>query len=148
MIPKPNGLSRELKIMKMRSEHSWSLLDPKPVIVYVPRVDEYLVYWNGYAMTHSIALCVAMEHLNIYPTPEMKFQMVKAYERVYYAGVFCPSDKIAAIDGSFYTYYYYKKVLAAHLKSAFENQEPKQILKWFDLDRARINHETFESQTV
>jgi hypothetical protein len=36
----------------MRSEHSWSLLDPRPVLVYLSTVDEYIVYWNGITMTH------------------------------------------------------------------------------------------------
>ena len=55
----------------MRSEHSWSLLDPKPVLLYLPKCDDYIVYWNGVAMTHSMALCRAMELTGVYATPEM-----------------------------------------------------------------------------
>jgi hypothetical protein len=66
----------------MRSEHSWSLLDPKPVLRYVSHVDDYIVYWNGVVMPHSMALCMAMERLGIWPTPEMKMALEKTYEQI------------------------------------------------------------------
>jgi hypothetical protein len=72
----------------MRSEHSWSLLDPKPITLYLENLDEYIVYWNGVAMTHSMALCMAMEYVGIWPTPEMKIVMEKNYKNIYYAGGF------------------------------------------------------------
>ena len=62
----------------MRAEQSWSVLDPKPVLYYVQECDEYLVYWNGIAMPHKMALSMAMEHAcGIYPTPEMKTALEK-----------------------------------------------------------------------
>ena len=62
------------------AEKTWSLLDPKPVLKYLQHHDEYIVYWNGMAMTHSQALSLAMEKLGIYPTPEMKSAMQDTFE--------------------------------------------------------------------
>ena len=46
----------------MRAEQSWSLLDTKPVMLYIEKCDEYLVYWNGVVMPHKMSLCMAMEY--------------------------------------------------------------------------------------
>ena len=56
----------------MRSEQSWSMLDPKPVLLYLSNLDEYIVYWNGKVMPHAMALNMALETYGIYATPEMK----------------------------------------------------------------------------
>jgi len=74
--------------MKMRSEQSWSLLDPKPVLLYLSKSDEYIVYWNGIAMTHIMGMNAALERFGIYATPEMKTAMEAEYRRIYYANGF------------------------------------------------------------
>ena len=120
----------------MRSEHSWSLLDPKPVLLYVDHVDDYIVYWNGVVMPHSMALCIAMEFLGIYPTPEMKMALERTYKKLYYSNAFSTrawDHKVAAG----FLYPYLKRIMTEHVKKTVEGKDPKDILGWFNYKRAR-----------
>ncbi len=120
----------------MRSEQSWSLLDPRPVLLYVSNSDEYIVYWNGIAMTHSMALCMAMETIGIYATPEMKVALEKNYRKIYYANGFetrAWDEKVR--NGNVYSYL--KRIMSEHIKTVTEGKDAKDILGWFDYKRAR-----------
>ncbi len=123
--------------MKMRSELTWSLMDPKPILVYIEHLDEYLVYWNGIAMTHSMALCMSMEYIGIYPTPEMKIFLEKNYEKIYYAGGFGTRKWDEIVEGT-HVYAYLKKIMSEHLAEILKKKEPHEILIWFDYSRARM----------
>jgi len=133
----PNGnLEQKQRTIKMRSEHSWSLLDPKPVMLYLDIVDEYIVYWNGIVMPHTVALCLAMEHFGVWATPEMKTSMENTYQRIYYAGGFNTRAwdlKVASSP----VYPYLKRIMTDHLKKVIEGREAKDVLGWFDYSRAR-----------
>lgn len=120
----------------MRSEHSWSLLDPKPVLLYLPKLDEYICYWNGVVMTHTMSLCMAMEHFGIWATPEMKTSMEKEYERIYYANGFATRAWDSKVSSS-PIYPYLKRIMADHLSKVVSNREAKEVIGWFDYKRAR-----------
>jgi hypothetical protein len=120
----------------MRSEQSWSLLDPRPVLLYVDSVDDYIVYWNGIAMTHSMALCMAMEHIGIYATPEMKTALEKNYERLYYSNAFNTRAWDSKVSSS-PVFPYLKRLMAEHIKKVVEGKDAKDILGWFDYKKAR-----------
>ena len=121
----------------MRAEQSWSLLDPKPVLFYIKECDEYLVYWNGIAMPHKMALAMAMEHAcGIYPTPEMKTALEKNYERLYYTNAFetrAWDDRVASSP----IYPYLKRIMNEHLLGVIERHEPSTVLGWFNYNKAR-----------
>jgi len=122
----------------MRSEQSWSLLDPRPVLLYLEKHDEYIVYWNGVAMTHPMAMCMAMEHFGIWATPEMKSAMEKNYERIYYANGFnTRAWDLKVIDGGVYPFL--KRIMKDHLKKTVVDKavEAKDVLAWFDYRKAR-----------
>jgi len=129
------------KITKMRSEQSWSLLDPKPVLLYLEHLDEYIVYWNGVVMPHSMALCMSMEHMGIYPTPEMKTALEKNYDRIYYSNGFQTRAWDSRVQAS-PVYPYLKRIMADHIAKVFDGKNPKDVLSWFDYKRART--ELFE----
>jgi len=121
----------------MRSEQSWSVLDPRPVTLYLSNLDEYIVYWNGIVLTHSMALCMAMEYsAGIWPTPEMKTSMEQNYRKIYYAGGFDTRAWDSKVESS-PIYPYVKRLLADHLKSFLENKSPAEVLTWFDYSKAR-----------
>lgn len=123
----------------MRAEQSWSLLDPKPVLLYIANCDEYIVYWNGAVMPHKMALCMAMEYASgIYPTPEMKTALEQDYERLYYSGAFnTRAWDLRVCDSPLYPYL--KRIMKDHLfKLIQEPERPAQeVLSWFDYSRAR-----------
>ena len=121
----------------MRSEQSWSLLDAKPVLLYLSKSDEYIVYWNGIAMTHAIALCMAMESYGVYPTPEMRECLAENYNRIYYANGFDTRAWDCQITRQ-PVYSYLKKVMREHLVKCMEGKDPKDVLQWFNYNRARI----------
>jgi hypothetical protein len=125
-----------MRITAMRSEQSWSLLDPRPVLLYIPNVDDYIVYWNGVVMPHSMALCMAMEYIGIYATPEMKTCMEKNYSRLYYSNAFGTRAWDSKVEGS-PLYPYLKRIMQNHLKKLVEGKEAKDILSWFDYTKAR-----------
>jgi len=123
----------------MRSEQSWSLLDPKPVLLYLAHLDEYIVYWNGIATTHSMALNLAMEYFGIYPTPEMKTALEQNYSKIYYANGFDTRAwdlKVASSP----IYPYVKRLMTDHCKKLIEEQgrDISEVLGWFDYKRARV----------
>jgi len=120
----------------MRSEQSWSLLDPRPVLLYLPTVDDYIVYWNGIVMPHSMALCMAMEHFGIYSTPEMKTAMEKDYERLYYSNAFDTrawDNKVSSGP----VYPYLKRIMLEHLSKIIQDKEARDVLAWFNYNKAR-----------
>lgn len=120
----------------MRSEQSWSLLDPKPVLLYLPKVDEYIVYWNGNVMPHTMALSMTMEFFGIYPTPEMKNALEDTYRRIYYTNGFGTRAWDSKVESG-PVYHYLKRIMLDHLKKVLENKDAKDVLKWFDYQRAR-----------
>jgi len=134
-----NGhLMQKQRTIKMRSEQAWSLLDPRPVLLYLSNLDEYIVYWNGVVMPHKMALCMSMEHFGIWATPEMKTAMEKDYERIYYAGGFQTRAWDRKVAGS-PLYPYLKRIMQDHLKKVITEKgtEAKDVLAWFDYKKAR-----------
>lgn len=121
---------------KVRDEQSWSLLDPRPVLLYLEHHDEYIVYWNGIVMPHTMALCMTMERFGIYATPEMKHVLLTTYRRLYYANAFKTRFWDPRItDGDVYGYL--KNIMKDHLNKICEDKTPQDILSWFDYSRAR-----------
>jgi hypothetical protein len=120
----------------MRSEQSWSLLDPKPVLLYLSNLDEYIVYWNGIVMPHTMALCMSMEYFGVWPTPEMKTAMEQNYERIYYANGFATRAWDSKVSSS-PVYPYLKRIMAEHMKKLLEGREARDVLGWFDYSKAR-----------
>ncbi len=123
----------------MRSEHSWSLLDPRPVLVKLEHLDEHIVYWNGIATTHLMAMNFALEHFGVYPTPEMKTAMEQNFSRIYYANGFATRAwdvKVASAP----IYSLLKVLLRDHCKTVIVDQKRDitEVLGWFNYDRSRV----------
>ena len=125
-----------MRIIIMRSEQSWSLIDPKPVLLYLEHHDDYIVYWNGVVMPHNMALCMAMEYFGIYPTPEMKTAMEKNYEILYYAGAFNTRAWDSRV-GCGPVYAYLKRIMKPHIEKLTENNDPTVVVGWFDYKKSR-----------
>ena len=121
----------------MRAEQTWSILDPRPVILYLDHLDEYIVYWNGMAMTHSQALCMTMERIGIYPTPEMKSAMQDTFERIYYANGFGTRSWDDKVKGSQPVYDWQKYKMKEHITKVVKDKNPTEILEWFNYNRSR-----------
>jgi hypothetical protein len=119
------------------AERTWSLLDPRPILKYLERHDEYIVYWNGWALTHGQALCLTMETMGIYPTPEMKSALQHTFEKLYFAGAFNTrawDDRVKSYEA---IYDFQKRGLKDHIAKVINNKEPRELLSWFDYSRAR-----------
>ena len=122
----------------MRAEHTWSMLDPRPVLLYLKEHDDYIVYWNGIAMTHSQAMNMALETIGIYPTPEMKSVMEVQYRKLYYSGAFGTRNWDHTVESG-ELYGMIKKWMKDHLNAHVKNGDPKNILSWFDYSKARTH---------
>jgi len=122
----------------MRAEQSWSLLDPKPVLLYLSKHDEYIVYWNGIAMTHAQGLCMAMEKCSgIYATPEMKLALQKTFEKLYYANAFNTRAWDKRIENGSFVLESQKHWMRDHLNKHVKDKEVYEVLGWFNYSRAR-----------
>jgi hypothetical protein len=123
--------------MKIRSEHMWSLINPRPVLVYLKEHDNYIVYWNGVVMTRSMALCIAATSFGIYATPEMKAAMQREYNKLYYAGAFGRHDWDKIVSSQ-ETYMYLKRITTKHLTRLLNNNSfsKLEILQWFSYSNA------------
>jgi hypothetical protein len=124
--------------MKMRSEHSWSLLDPRPVLMYLASADEYIVYWNGITMTHTMAMNAALERFGIFATPEMKNSMESEYRKIYYANGFqTRAWDLKVAESPIYSYV--RRLIKDHLDKVINEQKRdiEEVLGWFDYSRAR-----------
>lgn len=121
----------------MRSEQSWSLLDPRPCLLYIPRCDNYIVYWNGIVMPHKMAMILAMEmSASIYPSPEMKTAMEEDYQMLYYSNAFDTRAWDSTVASGM-IYPYIKRIMHEHAKKTIEGKDAKEVIGWFDYSRAR-----------
>lgn len=123
--------------MITQPERTWSLLDPRPVLVYLEQHDEYIVFWNGWSMTQSQAHYMALRHVNVYPNQEIREAMQKTYERLYYAGAFDTRDWDHIVRSS-NSFDFILKYMKPHLEKHCWNREAKEIFSWFVPSRARI----------
>jgi len=122
----------------MRAEQSWSLLDPRPVLIYLIHHDEYIVYWNGIAMTHGQALCMAMEMCaGIYATPEMKTALQNTFEKLYYANAFNTRAWDSRLSSGGFVYESQKRWMQDHLNKHVKETPVAEVLGWFSYSRAR-----------
>ncbi len=122
----------------MRSEQSWSLIDPKPVLLYLSNVDEYIVYWNGMVMPHTMAMNIALEYYGIYATPEMKTAMEQNYKKIYYSNGFgTRAWDLRVAESPLYPYI--KRIMKDHLDRTIGEggREISEVLGWFGYERAR-----------
>lgn len=123
----------------MHSAHSWSLINPRPVLVYLKHYDNYIVYWNGIIMTHSIALAITMEEFGIFSTPKMRESMRQEYMNLYYGGAFGTrewDDMVRSNHGNLYSYL--RNLMHTHLKEIFDKSslDRTQVIRWFDYSTA------------
>jgi hypothetical protein len=122
----------------MSAEKSWSVLDPRPVLKYIPHCDDYIVYWNGVVMPHKMALCIAGTLLNIFPTPEMKMAMQENYLKLYYANAFGTlGEWDSMVRDNDIIYNMLMKFMNGHLNELKQRTDitGKEILGWFDYSR-------------
>lgn len=123
--------------MTMRSSHSWSLLNPRPCLIYLQKHDEYIVYWNGIVMPHSMALSMSMEKFGIYPSMSMKAAMIANYHRLYYANAF-ETREWDQIVNSESLYSYLRNLMHPHIFPLIEASNREDVIRWFDYSKAII----------
>ncbi len=122
----------------MRAEQSWSLIDPRPVLLYLDHHDDYLVYWNGIVMPHIFAVHMVAELYGIYPTPEMKKARLTTYKKLYYSNAFNTRAWDSKVNGGSDVFSYLKHLLSAHIAKQCEGKSLSEVLGWFDYKKARI----------
>lgn len=120
----------------MSAEKSWSLIDSRPVLKYVPQCDDYIVYWNGIVMPHKMALCLAGRLIGVYPTPEMKIVMQENYRKLYYANAFNSLGKWDHLVENRQMYQVVENHMMNHLNELQQQNIPgAEVLGWFDYNR-------------
>lgn len=111
----------------------WSKLDPRPILWYNEKFQEWLVSWNGIQMTSEHALMIAGALLlNAPPSPEMKWCANDKFRKLYYSNAFNTEawDCIIKDRIDIYQYYFYK--LNRHITENLTNFTPSDVFSWFD----------------
>lgn len=130
-------------------EHTWSILDPKPILFYVRDCKDYLVLWNGILMPHKLALNLAMEFsCGMFPTPEIKNAIVESF--IIFEKYFLTSSKSELRDyviNQFINYRYkedkesyyniMRSYMYGHIKMLTEKYNSPTMLSWFDYKNKR-----------
>lgn len=120
-----------------KAEHSWSMLDAKPVLMYLQKHDEYIVMWNGAIMPYAHALCIAGEQLGIYTSPSMRDAMNSTFFKLYHAGAFGEQHWDQIVEGN-RTFTYLRGFMFDHVDKLSKISTGTEILGWFDFSNARI----------
>ena len=120
-----------------RSELAWSMIDSKPVLLYLEKLDEYVVYWNGVVMTHAMALSLSCELVGIIPTHSMQVAMCYNRDKIHAARGFGQNPR-QYINGHT-EYKYLRTVMSRHLKRVITDRavSAAEVLSWFEYSRAR-----------
>lgn len=130
----------------MHPEHSWSLLDKRPCLVYLPQHDNYIVYWQGIAMTHSMAFALAMQSFGVKITSEMSKTLKDEFDQMYFAGAFGHREwdsliRSDRLGNSKDFIRYMKKIFSEVSKRTILNDGVNiiEVLKWLNYNRARVH---------
>lgn len=112
---------------------NWSMLDPKPVIYYEPRVDDWFCFWNGIHMTAKSALMVTHRLImGSYACDTM--YKIQSGEFVKYckAGIFHPSWEHIAERHDSALNQYYISMIEPHIAKELPDIEPCEAFLWFE----------------
>lgn len=128
--------------MPFEREHSWSLLDPRPVVFYDKKTATNLCVWNGIYMARDQALIIASaKFMNMYATPEMKDCAYLEFRRAYLGNAFGHSNWDGYFDRCHDGAHHLRtlgKMMEKHLKSMPEYKGP-EVFTWFKLTKDYTN---------
>lgn len=116
---------------------SWSLINPRPIVVYVKKHDEHLVYWNGYVMTHAHALQIMLMPYGIYASPKVKSAITKRFKQLYTAGLFGDVAWDRVVHSNEYYKYVVDKV-ETHVREITKGVDIYDAVKWLDTTDAKV----------
>lgn len=114
------------------------MLDPRPVVLYLPKYDDYLVVWNGAIMPLVHAQYIAAWWMGIYVSKSVITELDQRYYKLYYAGAFGEQDWDHMIESGGSTFGLLRSIMATHCEKFIPGCTGEQILSWFDLKTARI----------
>ena len=114
----------------------WSLMDPKPISLYLEEHDEYITAWNGYLMPQVFALNFAVEMFGGYPTPRMREEMFKTWKRLYLSGAFEEANWDSFLNEEpDRVIGYLRKMMGPHLSVLIKDKKGiSEVLQWFNND--------------
>lgn len=114
----------------MCKELTISILTPQPVVKYLEKYDEYVVFWNGYEMPFNLAMAIAMERFGVWVTPEMIFTIERTHTRLVGLGAYhtaAASERLPTL-----IYYHLTSIMELHLSTTLLNRNAMEVLNWFD----------------
>jgi hypothetical protein len=128
------------------SAKTWSLVDNKPIVCYVKATDDYIVYWNGYFMSHSSALCVMLEKFGAYFGQGVRLEVEKEFADMHCRGSFNVTD--LSIGDSNTITNYHKKVCEKAAEELAKKYTINEVFGWFDYAKAIVIDEYLFSTEV
>jgi hypothetical protein len=128
--------------MLFEKEHSWSLLDPRPVCFYDQKTASDLCVWNGIYLGRNQALIIASARfMNLYATPGMKDKAYLEFRRAYYAGAFGHNNwdsYFERCNGGQHHLNTIGKMLDRHIKE-MPKYTGQEVWDWFKLTKDYTN---------
>ena len=127
--------------MRFDAEISWSMMDPRPVVMYLPEQDDYMVVWNGVVLPLVHAQCIAFEFIGFWSGRAVKHELDDRYRKLYYAGAFGTKEWDHIVETNPDTFNLLRRFLEAHLNKIIPNYSKQEIVEWFNLKNAKISLE-------
>lgn len=130
--------------MRFDAELAWGSVDPRPIVMYLPEQDDYMVVWNGVILPLVHAQCMAFEWIGVWAGAAIYRELDLRYRELYLAGAFGSRNWDGIIAENASTYHLLKRILFDHLEKTMPNYTRQEIAEWFILSNAR----TVESENV
>lgn len=114
---------------------SWSLITEMPVLCYIPSIDEYVVYWDGFAMSRSSAMVIALEAFGIYHGPAVYSEVNSEFRRIYAAGAFGNVQWDNVVKN---VLHYHRKQRTTHAQELAKKYKVYEVFSCFTAENAII----------
>ena len=110
----------------------WSLLSDKPVMLYREEYDDTLVAWNGILLTKVVAMNLAIENYDKWPSLKMKQDMFNTYRQLYITGFFGEQQWGDIFDNTANNFFHYlRNITKKHTKETMKDIKITEVLSWF-----------------
>lgn len=109
-------------------QRAWSLVSPLPVVVYLKNYDEYVVFWNGFLLSHAHALQLMLVPYGIYASPEIRRAVTDTFFTLYSSGAFSDVNWDKSVHENYYNQVNY--FLNQHITTFTQNKTLPEAVKF------------------
>jgi len=119
-------------INEVEQIRAWSILTGNAEMLYREEYDETLVAWNGILLTKVVAMNLALEAFDKWPTPSMKQHMFDSYKQLYITGFFGDQYWEYAFNKTPSDFFsYLRSISTPYINGQIKGKNIAEVLSWF-----------------